>query len=147
LAATGFLLSRRRPVSLIYHVWNVVPGSVVDEDGRVGRLYSNESGVLEAVVFEKDFSPRRASALDRFFIPPPSSKGIHEQVTFNVKSLRCGTGDSDEIFDDFLLTRLTGIGWNGDGVVHVSFVGEGHNQRYIATMFSGYAITIRLPTS
>ena len=143
LASAVVVLYERPPVALVYTVWNALPASAVDQDGRVGRLYTNGSNVLYVVVFERNYHPRHGGTLDRFLIPSPSDRGIYAQITFDPNTLRSGTGNSDEVFDDFLLSRLQGVGRNGDGVVQVKSVRKNREQQFVATVNGKYEITIR----
>src|ERR1700722_16134307 len=90
------------PVALTpFKIWEAIPGSVTDSDGRVGQLYRAPHGTIAVGVFNKGVGPRTNGPLDRLFTPRPESGSVFFQCTANLKSLFAGDYMSDEVFRDF----------------------------------------------
>jgi len=73
------------------------------------------------------------------------------QCTVNLKRLYVGDYQSDQVFRDFLLSRIDGDGWadSGDGVATVK--PEGHPNTYTLSDYwvrpvpKGYTVTFQVP--
>lgn len=129
----SFLLGHP-PIALTsYKVWAAVPGSVRDSAGRVGQIYRAPHGTLAIVVFNKGMGPRVGGPLDRFFTPPPEAHSVFLQCTVNPRTLLAGAYQSDEIFRNFLLSRIDGDGWASDGGGVATVKPEGHPNTYLLT--------------
>ncbi|HEY3782703.1 MAG TPA: hypothetical protein VGL56_16595 [Fimbriimonadaceae bacterium] len=122
------------PVTLIFKVWNAVPGSVTDSDGRLGRVYQAPHGTRAIVVFNKGEGPRPNGPLDLVF-PHPETKTVFMQCTVNPRTLFAGDYKSDEIFRDFLLSRIDGDGWASDAGGIATVKPEGHPNTYVLTNY------------
>jgi hypothetical protein len=138
LAITTLHLINHPPIALTpYKVWEALPGLVTDSDGRVGRLYRAPHGTVAVVVFNKDKGPRANGLLDRLFLPRPESRSVFMQCTVNLQRLFAGDYKSDEVFRDFLLSRLDGDGWASDGGGVATIKCEGHPNTYILADYHG----------
>jgi len=59
------------------------------------------------------------------------------QCTVNLQRLFAGDYRSDEVFRDFLLSRIDGDGWASDGGGIATVKPEGHPNTYILTDYKG----------
>ena len=126
------------PVALTpYKIWDAIPGSVTDSDGRVGQIYRAPHGTIAVVVFNKGATPRPNGPLDRFLTPSPETRSVYMQCTINLRSLLAGDYKSDEVFRDFLLSRIDGNGWTGDGGGIATVKPEGHPNTYVLSDYMG----------
>ena len=116
-----------------FKIWNAIPSSVSDSEGRTGQLYRGPSGTIEVVVFNKGKHPRVNGPLDRWFLPKPETDSTFFQCTVNLKSLFAGAYYSDEVFQDFLLSRISGDGWADSGGGIATVKPEGHPNAYVLT--------------
>lgn len=162
MAATAFL-AVRPPIGVHHYVvLNAVPGSVMDDAGRVGRIYSDGPRYMVVVIFNKGCKPRHGTLLDRIFTPSPSFAEIHNETVFYPLSLvhrleptdegdevtvnccRSAMGNADEVFDEFMLVRGDGFGWDPDGVTRVIPMGKGVEQRYKVFQRADDVATVRI---
>jgi hypothetical protein len=130
LAVTTLIVLDRPPVALKpFKIWEAIPGSVTDSDGRVGQIYRAPHGTIAVVVFNKGEAPRPNGPLDRFLCPRPETHSVFMQCTVNLQRLVAGDYKSDEVFRNFLLSRIDGNGWSDGGIATVK--PEGHPSTYI----------------
>jgi hypothetical protein len=138
LAVTICIVLDRPPIALIpFKIWNAVPGSVVDSDGRVGQIYRAPHGTVAVVVFNKGEGPRANGLLDRFLCPRPETHSVFMQCTVNLHRLFAGDYKSDEVFRDFLLSRIDGDGWASDSGGIATVKPEGHPNTYLLVDYHG----------
>jgi hypothetical protein len=140
------------PVALhSYKVWEAIPGSVTDSGGRKGQIYRAPHGTLAVVVFNRGKAPRINGPLDRIFTPKPETETVFMQCTVNLKRLFVGEYQSDQVFRDFLLSRIDGNGWADSGAGVATVKPEGHPNTYILSdyfvrpMPKGYTVTFQVP--
>jgi hypothetical protein len=53
-------------------------------------------------------------------------------------------GNADEVFDDFMLVRGDGFGWDPDGVTQVTPIGKGPERRYTISRRADDVISVRI---
>jgi hypothetical protein len=150
IAAAMVFVGWRPPNALVpFKVWNAIPGSVSDSEGRSGQLYRSPRGPIEVVVFNKGREPRVDGFLDRYFLPKPETGSVYLQCTVDMQSLMASDYWSDEVFRGFLLSRNEGNGWEGDGGI-ATVKPEGHPNTFVLTDYMmrptppGYKVKFRI---
>ena len=137
VVTTLFALKHPPIVLTSFKIWNAIPGSVTDSDGRAGQIYRAPHGTIAIVVFNKGEGPRPNGPLDRFLTPKPEKQSVFMQCTINLHRLFAGDYQSDEVFRDFLLSRIDGDGWASDGGGIATVKPEGHPNTYILSDYHG----------
>ena len=137
IVTTLYVLGHPPIVLTSFKVWNAIPGSVTDSEGRVGQMYRAPHGTIAVVVFNKGKGPRLNGPLDWLLTPKPESRSVFMQCTINLHSLLAGDYKSDEVFRDFLLSRIDGDGWTSDGGGIATVKPDGHPNTYILSDYQG----------